>query len=89
MTFVKLPWNKTYMFQRIAKTVNSKLSRNLEFCESGEPVVVEELLLCKIKSTDETTGFYETVAACPLQYEELENLEDSNMIVSSAGRGMR
>ena len=70
MTLVKIPWAKKYLFSRIAQFVQGKRFRNWNFGTPYYPIKVKDLLLCKIRTTDKETGFYETVLSCPIKYHE-------------------
>jgi len=73
MTLAKFP-SKKYLFSKIAHLVTGKKYWNWIFETPNNPIKVKELLLCKIKSTDETTGFYKTLASCPIHYQEHQNV---------------
>ena len=75
MTVLRLSQRRKYLYQRIANLISSKKYRNWCFSKYHDPIFVEELMLCKIKSTDQATGFYKTLATCPLQLHRQQDFE--------------
>ena len=77
MELVRFPCAKQHLFSSIADTIKKKY-QNWKFGRQRDPIVVQELLLCKIDSTDENTRFYETLVAFPLQGQEHESFHQNH-----------